>query len=55
MAEIGGEFFDSVNGGFGGVVEIVDDDGLEAAEEELEHGVAADVTGSAGDQNAFRH
>lgn len=55
MARITGEFFDSVNGDFWGVVEIVDDDGLEAAEEKLKHGVATDVTGSASDQNALRH
>jgi hypothetical protein len=34
---------DAADGELGGVVEVVDDDGAEAREEELQHGVAADV------------
>ena len=52
--EFSGELLHPFDGGFWGIVVVVDDDGLVTAEEELENGVAADVTGSAGDQNSFR-
>jgi hypothetical protein len=55
VAEITGEQFDSVERDGRGVVEVVDDDGPEPAQQELEHRVAPNITGSAGDQDALRH
>lgn len=55
MATIPSEFSDTVNGNFRGIVKVVNDDGAEATEQKLQHGVAADVTGSAGDQNGLGH
>ena len=46
-----GERGDAADGELGGVVEVVDDDGAEAREEELQHGVAADVARPARDQH----
>jgi hypothetical protein len=45
--------FDSVDGFLRRIVEIIYDDGFVTAEKKLEDGVAADVTGSAGDENGF--
>jgi hypothetical protein len=42
---------DAADGQLGGVVEVVDDDGAEAREEELQHGVATDVARPARDQH----
>lgn len=55
VAEITGEQSDSVERDGRGVVEVVDDDGPEPAQQELEHRVAPNITGSAGDQDALRH
>lgn len=38
-----------------GIVVVVDDDDVEAALEELEDSVAADVVGAVGDPNVLRH
>lgn len=54
-AGVGGELGDALDGELGGIVEVVDDGDVEAAVEELEDGVAADVAGAAGDQNVLRH
>jgi len=40
-----------MDGNLGGIVEAVDDDSSETAEQQLKNGVAADVTGSAGHQD----
>jgi hypothetical protein len=45
---------DAAHGEVGGVVEVVDDDGAEAREQELQHGVAADVPGPARHQHGPR-
>lgn len=54
-AVLAGELPDPVEGGPGGVIEVVDDDGTEAAKQELEHGVAANVAGAARHQHVLRH
>lgn len=46
---LAGKLLDSVKSDLRGVIKIVNDDGLEAAEEELEDSVAANVAGAAGD------
>ena len=46
-----GEFADAVERDLGGVVEVVDDDDAEALLEELQHGVAADVSRAARHQD----
>lgn len=51
---VGGEFLNSVEGDLGGIVQIVDDDDLVAAEEELQNGVTADVAGATSHKNG-RH
>lgn len=55
LPEIPSQISDSTNSDLGGVVQVIDDDGVEAAEKELKNGVAADVSSSASDQNALRH
>ena len=55
FARLASEFPDTVDSNFRGVVEIVNDDGAETAEQALQHGVATDVTGTAGDQNGLTH
>ena len=55
VGEFTGKLLDSVDGNLGGIVEVVDDDGLETAEKQLEDSVAADVTGTAGNQYSFRN
>jgi len=42
---------DASDGELRGVVEVVDDDGAESREEELQHGVAADVARPARDEH----
>lgn len=49
-----GERSDAAHGELGGVVEVVDDDGAEACEQQLQHGVAADVARPAGHQHRPR-
>ena len=55
VAELSSQFFNAVNGDFGGVVEVVNDDRPESAQQKLKNGVAANVSCTAGDQNAFGH
>lgn len=55
FAEFTREFSDTVDGDFGGVIKVINDDGLKAAEQKLKHGVAADITGPAGDQYGLGH
>lgn len=55
LPEIPSQISDSTNSDIGGVVQVIDDDGVVAAEKELKNGVAADVSSSASDQNALRH
>lgn len=55
FGKITGEFLYPLDSNMRGVVQIVDDDGAEPTQQELKHGVAADVTGTAGDQNVLRH
>lgn len=55
LAQITGQISDSANSDLGGVVQVVDDDGVIAAQKKLKNGVAADVPSSTSDQNALRH
>lgn len=55
LAETSSEFRDSLDGDLGGVVKVIHDDDVEPFAEELQHGVAPDVAGTAGDQHAPRH
>ena len=55
VAELSSKFFNTVNGDFGGVVQVVDDYRPESAQQQLKNGVAANVSGTAGDQYALRH
>lgn len=49
------EFLNAANGDFGGVVEVVDDNHPESSQQELKNGVAANISGTAGDQYALCH
>lgn len=46
---------DALDGELRGIVVVVDDDDVEAALEELEDSVAADVVGAVGDPNVLHH
>lgn len=54
LPELPRELPDPLEGDLRGVVEIVHHDGAVAPLEELQHGMAADVAGTAGDQNVPR-
>ncbi|RWW63864.1 hypothetical protein BHE74_00028940 [Ensete ventricosum] len=54
IAELPREVPDPLEADLRGVVEVVDHDGAVAPLEELQHGMAADVAGTAGDQNVPR-
>lgn len=54
IPEFAGELPDSVESNFRRIIEIVEDDGLETAEQELENGVGANITGTTGDHNSLR-
>lgn len=54
-ARVGGEFLDAMNGGFWGVVQIINHDDSEATEKELEDRVAPNVAGASGDQYVGGH
>lgn len=49
------ELLDPLDGNFRRVVQVVDDGGPEAAEQELQHGVAPNVAAAAGDEDVVRH
>ena len=55
VAELISEFSNAINGDFGGVVEIVNYNRPESAQEQLKNGVAAYVSGTASDQNVLLH
>lgn len=55
FAELASELGDALDSELGGVIEVVDDDGGEPFQKELQHGVAPDVTGAARDQDAPPH
>lgn len=54
-AEFAGELHHPLHGHLRGVVEVVHDDGLESAEEELQHRVAPDVARSPRHEHPHRH
>lgn len=54
-AQLAGELLHPLDGYLGGVVKVVDHDGLITSKEKLEHSVAPDVAGATGDEDGAGH